>query len=198
MFDSPIQNAVDQLAKLPGIGQRTALRLVLHLISGERSLIAPLAESLDELGDKVRECEQCHMVTSEHSLCSICRASSRDQAQLCIVARVQDLVALEGTHEFRGLYHVLHGVLAPMDGIGPKELRTSSLVERLGKGLIREVILATPPTVEGEATALYLADLIHNYGVSVSRIASGVPVGGDLQFADRLSLSRAMALRRTF
>jgi recombination protein RecR len=198
MFDSPIQNAVDQLAKLPGIGQRTALRLVLHLISGERGLIAPLAESLDDLGAKVRECEQCHMVTSEQSLCSICRAPLRDQTQLCIVARVQDLVALEGTHEFKGLYHVLHGVLAPMDGIGPKELRISSLVARLGRGLIQEVILATPPTVEGEATALYLADLIHSQGVNVSRIASGVPVGGDLQFADRLSLSRAMALRRRF
>ncbi len=198
MFDSPIQNAVDQLAKLPGIGQRTALRLVLHLISGERSLIASLAESLDDLGNKVRECEQCHMVTAERDLCAICQMASRDQTQLCVVARVQDLVALESTHEFRGLYHVLHGVLAPMDGIGPKELRTQSLVERLARGLIQEVILATPPTVEGEATALYLADLMHSQGVSVSRIASGVPVGGDLQFADRLSLSRAMALRRRF
>lgn len=198
MFDAPIQYAVDQLAQLPGIGQRTALRLVLHLISGERGLITPLAESLADLGNKVRECEQCHMVTSEQTLCAICRTPSRDQTQLCIVARVQDLVALEATHEFRGHYHVLHGVLAPMDGVGPKELRVQSLNERLKKGFIQEVILATPPTVEGEATALYLADLMQNLNINVSRIASGVPVGGDLQFADKLSLSRAMALRRRF
>lgn len=194
----PIQYTIEQFAKLPGIGERTALRLVLHLIAQDRNLISLLSHALIELGDKVHECEQCHMITAEGLKCSICKSSSRDSKMLCVVARVQDLMALESTGEFRGFYHVLHGVLAPMEGIGPSELRISSLINRLKENLIEEVILATPSTVEGEATALYLSQELSVYPVRVTRIASGVPVGGDLQFADRLTLSRAMALRRGF
>ena len=138
------------------------------------------------------------MLTTEQALCAICRSHSRDSHSLCVVAQVQDLIALESTHEFKGFYHVLHGVLAPMDGVGPNELRVSSLLERLQQGSIEEVILATPPTVEGEATALYLAQELQPLGPKVTRIASGVPVGGDLQFSDRLTLSRAVQLRRLF
>ncbi|MES2503549.1 MAG: recombination mediator RecR [Myxococcota bacterium] len=198
MFDAPIQNAVEQLARLPGIGQRTAMRLVLHLVAQDRALMPALSEALSELESKVRECERCHMITAEEATCAICRSRSRDERVLCVVARVQDLMALEATHEFTGYYHVLHGVLAPMEGIGPSELRIPSLMVRLKESGIEEIILATPPTVEGEATALYLSQELHGMNVRITRIASGVPVGGDLQFADRLSLSRAMALRRKF
>ena len=198
MSSDPIQYAINQFAKLPGIGERTALRLVLHLIAQDRNLISLLSGALLELGDKVRECELCHMITADSTLCSICRSASRDTKILCVVARVQDLMALESTSEFRGFYHVLHGVLAPMEGIGPGELRISSLLSRLKESPLEEIILATPSTVEGEATALYLAQELAAYPVKITRIASGVPVGGDLQFADRLTLSRAMALRRGF
>lgn|SRR3989338_3772820 len=198
MNPDPIQYAIDQFAKLPGIGERTALRLVLHLVAQDRSLISPLSSALLELDNKVQECELCHMITADASLCSICRSLSRDRKIVCVIARVQDLMALESTAEFRGLYHVLHGVLAPMEGIGPSDLRISSFINRFKKNPFEEIILATPSTVEGEATALYLAQELAAYPVKVTRISSGVPVGGDLQFADRLTLSRAMALRRGF
>ncbi len=194
----PIQHTIEQFAKLPGIGERTALRLVLHLIAQDKNLIGLLSEALVQLEQKVAECELCHMITADGARCSICRSVSRDSKILCVVARVQDLMALEATSEFRGFYHVLHGVLAPMEGIGPQDLRIASLFERLKQSEISEIILATPSTVEGEATALYLAQELQNHLIKVTRIASGVPVGGDLQFADRLTLSRAMALRRGF
>lgn len=192
----PIQYTIEQFSKLPGIGERTALRLVLHLIAQDRNLIGLLSEALVQLDQKVAECEQCHMITADGVSCSICRSLSRDSKVLCVVARVQDLMALESTSEYRGRYHVLHGVLAPMEGIGPDNLRISTLFPRLDG--IEEIILATPSTVEGEATALYLARELQSHAVKVTRIASGVPVGGDLQFADRLTLSRAMASRRGF
>lgn len=192
----PIQHTIEQFAKLPGIGERTALRLVLHLIAQDRSLIGLLSEALNQLEGKVAECQQCHMITADGPLCSICRSTSRDTKILCVVARVQDLMALESTSEFRGLFHVLHGVLAPMEGIGPGDLRIPSLLGRLAG--VEEIILAIPSTVEGEATALYLAGELSKSSVKVTRIASGVPVGGDLQFADRLTLSRAMLLRRGY
>lgn len=196
MTSDPIQYTIQQFAKLPGIGERTALRLVLHLVAQDRNLIGLLSGALLQLDQKVAECEQCHMITADGALCSICRSLSRDSKVLCVVARVQDLMALESTSEYRGRYHVLHGVLAPMDGIGPGDLRISTLFQRLNG--IEEIILATPSTVEGEATALYLAQELQARVVKVTRIASGMPVGGDLQFADRLTLSRAMALRRGF
>ncbi|MEI6805005.1 MAG: recombination mediator RecR [Myxococcaceae bacterium] len=198
MSSDPIQYTIEQFAQLPGIGERTALRLVLHLVAQDRSLIARLSDALVQLDQKVHECEQCHMITAMGPRCSICVSHSRDAKTLCVVARVQDLMALEATSEFRGFYHVLHGVLAPMEGIGPGDLRIATLLQRLVGGLVEEIILATPSTVEGEATALYLAQELAPHSIKITRIASGVPVGGDLQFSDRLTLSRAMALRRGF
>lgn len=198
MNTDPIQYTIEQFAKLPGIGERTALRLVLHLVSQERGLIGDLAEALVQLGQKVKECEICHMITADGSQCSVCRSSTRNRKIICVVSKVQDLMALESTSDFRGLYHVLHGVLAPLEGVGPSDLRLFSLIERLKAGNVDEVIVATPSTVEGEATALFLVHELSELPIKITRIASGVPVGGDLQFADRLTLSRALAMRRGF
>lgn len=198
MNSDPIKQAIDQFSKLPGIGERTALRLVLHLIAQDRNLIALLSNALLELDRKVQECEVCRMITAEGPRCAICSSLSRDRKIICVVARVQDLIALEASSAFRGLYHVLHGVLAPMEGVGPAELRMSSLQKRLQENCVEEIILATPFTVEGEATALYLLQELAAYPIRVTRIASGVPAGGDLQFLDRLTLSRAVASRRGY
>ncbi|MBH1989439.1 MAG: recombination protein RecR [Myxococcaceae bacterium] len=198
MKPNPIQHAIDQFSRLPGVGERTALRLVLHLVSNDREALLGLGQALDALSTQVRECSTCHMVTTECNQCSVCSSTSRDKKVLCVVSRVQDLMALERTAEYRGLYHVLHGVLAPMEGIGPSKLRIQSLLNRLLKEEVEEVILATPATVEGEATALFLFQELSERSFNVTRIATGVPVGGELQFADRMSLSRALALRRHF
>lgn len=200
LSEDPIKHLVEQLAKLPGIGERTALRLVLHMLSSERDSVPTLAAALMEAAERVHECTCCHMLTALDVLCSTCSSVSRDRSVVCVVATVQDLMALESTNDYKGLYHVLHGTLAPMEGIGPKELRIASFLSRItdSNREIKEVIMATPPNVEGEATALYLAGQVSGLEVSVTRIASGVPVGGDLQFADRLTLSRALHLRQRF
>ncbi len=196
----PVKRLMEQLSQLPGIGERTSLRLVLHMLSSARESMYTLAQTLTEVADRVKECMTCAMLTTEENGCSICSSLSRDRTILCVVASIQDLMAIETTAEFRGVYHVLHGTLAPMDGIGPQDLRIPSLLTRLSNKAeaVREIILATPPTVEGEATALYLAEQMKGFGIPISRIASGVPVGGDLQYADRLTLSRSMQLRRGF
>lgn len=194
----PIKQLVSHFSKLPGIGERTALRLVLHLLDKERSSIFALASSLNEVGQKVRECLKCCNLTADEELCTICSSNSRDESKLCVIATVQDLMAIEATGEFYGFYHVLHGTLAPLEGKGPSQLRMGSLFERLKSedNNVKEMIIATPPSVEGEATALYLCEEVRDLPVLVTRIASGVPVGGELQFTDRLTLSRAMSLRR--
>ena len=193
MLSKPIEALVAAFAKLPGVGERTALRHVLYLLTENRTAITDLAASLLEVGEKVKECDLCHNLTADdEDTCRICRSNVRDHATLCVVASVQDLIAIEMTQTFNGRYHILHGLLAPIKGIGPDELRIEALSNRLRAGHeIKEVIVATPPTLEGEATALYLAEVLVAFGVNVSRIASGVPVGGDLQYADRLSLSQA-------
>lgn len=196
----PIKHLVEQLSRLPGIGERTSWRLVLHMLSNDRELLASLSEALLEVGQSVRECVQCHMVTTQDEFCVTCTSVNRDSSVICMVATIQDLMAIEATNDFRGHYHVLHGVLSPMEGIGPRDLRMGSFIQRMraGDNVIKELIIATPPTVEGEATALYVADQIKDFSLKITRIASGVPVGGDLQFADRLTLSRSLALRRGF
>ena len=194
----PIRALVSQLSRLPGIGERTATRLVHHLLRQDRALLHALAESLVDVADHVHECTRCCTLTANVGLCSVCKDTRRDDGILCVVATIQDQAAIEATSEFRGRYHVLHGTLSPIDGTRPEDLRLQPLLARLldDDKAVLEIILATPPSVDGEATALYLARLLGPHGLKLTRIASGVPVGGDLQFADKPTLARAIALRR--
>ncbi len=193
----PIARLVNELSRLPGIGERTALRLALHLLEQKKEQVISLAESLIEVSQNVVECSSCCNLTAHSALCHICQKPGRDDAIIAVVSCIQDLMAIESSAIFRGRYHVLHGVLKPLNGIGPDKLRIEHLKMRLEKNnLIKELILATPATIEGEATALYIRNQLREHAIKVSRIASGVPVGGDLQFADRLSLSRALLMRQ--
>ena len=187
-----------QLSRLPGIGERTATRLVHHLLRQDRELMRALAHALVDVAERVHECPRCCLLCATEGLCSVCNDGRRDDTVLCIVASIQDQAAIEATGEMRGRYHVLHGTLSPLDGIGPDELRIQALLQRLSTTDtgVKELILATPPSVDGEATALYLYRQLSPLGLGLSRIASGVPVGGELQFTDRLTLARALATRR--
>jgi recombination protein RecR len=195
----PIRALVSQLSRLPGIGERTATRLVHHLLRQDRALMRALAEALVEVADHVHECPRCCTLTANAGSCSVCDDHRRDDTVLCVVSSIQDMAAIEATSEFRGRYHVLHGTISPLDGTRPDDLRLQPLLARLHSDdkAVKEIILATPPSVDGEATALYLSRLLGPHGVILSRIASGVPVGGDLQFADKPTLARAIALRRS-
>ncbi len=195
-MSDPVARLVSQLSLLPGIGERTALRLALHLLGQKKEQVLSLAESLVDVAQNVVECRTCCNLTAYADQCSICLKSGRDEEIICVVSCIQDLMAIESSASFRGHYHVLHGVLAPINGIGPKELRINELLSRLASKPVREIILATPSTVEGEATALYIKQELGDADIKISRIASGVPVGGDLQFADRLSLARALSMRQ--
>lgn len=198
MTSDPIRTLVGQLSRLPGIGERTATRLVHHLLRQDRELMRALATALVEVAERVHECPRCCLLCATEGTCAVCSDPRRDDTVLCIVATIQDQAAIEATGEMRGRYHVLHGTLSPLEGIGPDELRIQPLLSRLSstdKG-VKELILATPPSVDGEATALYLFRQLRPLGLALSRIASGVPVGGDLQFTDRLTLARALATRR--
>ena len=196
-LEEPIRRLLDQFCKLPGIGERTAMRLVLHVVNGSAESMQEFAGCLQEVASQVGECRICCGLTVQQEQCKICRSPSRDRATICVVASIQDLMAMESTGEYQGLYHVLHGNLSPMAGIGPKELRIQHLLDRLAHNeTIQEIILALPSSVEGEATALYMMQQLASYNVKVSRIASGVPVGGELQFTDRLTLSRSLMSRQ--
>jgi recombination protein RecR len=193
----PIARLVNQLALLPGIGERTALRLTLHLLQQKKEFVTGLAECLVEVAQNVTECSVCCNLTAYSDRCSICQKPGRDSSVVAIVCGIEDLMAIESSMSFRGLYHVLHGVLQPIQGIGPDKLRIKALLQRLAEqNSISELILATPASVEGEATALFIHEHVKDRGLKISRIASGVPVGGDLQFADRLSLARALLMRQ--
>lgn len=197
MAIDPIQRLIGEFARLPGIGERTALRLALYLLEQKKDRAISLAQSLVDMADNVVECEICCNLTAYSRRCTICQKSGRDRSVLCVVSCIQDLMAIEASNSFTGLYHVLHGVLAPLNGVGPDQLRMRSLQKRLlEENSVKELILATPATVEGEATALYISQEFGENISIISRIASGVPVGGDLQFADRLSLARALMQRR--
>jgi recombination protein RecR len=191
----PIARLIVELAKLPGVGEKTAARLAYHILRAPAEDAASLAAAITELRLKIRLCSQCWDFT-EADPCALCRDERREPGLLCVVAHPQDLIAIERTGGYRGRYHVLHGVLAPLDGVGPDELRVAELVRRCGEGEVREVIVATNPSVEGETTAIYLAKLIRPLGIKVSRIATGVPMGGELEYADRLTLARAIDGRR--
>jgi recombination protein RecR len=186
---------VAELAKLPGVGEKTAARLAFHILRAPVEDAAALAAAITDLRAKIRLCSQCWDFTEEDP-CAICRDQRREAGLLCVVAHPQDVLAIERTGGYRGRYHVLHGVLSPLDGIGPDDLRIAELVRRCGGGEPREVIVATNPSVEGETTAIYLAKLLRPLGVRLSRIATGVPMGGELEYADRLTLARAIDGRR--
>lgn len=193
-YAGPIARLVQQLGKLPGIGEKTAARLAFHILRASAEDAAALAAAISEVRQKIRFCGLCCNLT-EADPCDICADARRDAALICVVAHPQDVIAVERAGGFRGRYHVLHGVLAPLEGIGPDELRIRELIRRCGSG-VEEVILATSPSVEGEATAVYLAKLLRPLGVRTTRIATGVPIGGELEYADQVTLSRAIVGRR--
>ncbi len=195
MYEGIVQDVIDALGRLPGIGPKGAQRIAFHLLKADPEEVTALAEALLSLRDKVRFCDTCGNV-SEGDTCSICRDPRRDPAVLCVVEESKDVVAIERTREFRGRYHVLGGAISPMDGVGPDDLRIRELMARLADGSVEEVILATDPNLEGEATATYLARLVTPLGLTVTRLASGLPVGGDLEFADEVTLGRAFEGRR--
>jgi recombination protein RecR len=194
MLDGPIQRLVDELARLPGIGPKSAQRLAFHLLAIEETDARRLAAAIIEMRDLARLCQRCFNVTSTEE-CSICTDPRRDPTAVCVVERAQDIIVVERTQEFRGRYHVLGGALSPIEGIGPGQLRVAELRRRVSDEGIAELIVATNPTVEGDTTAMYLAREFKPLGVRVTRLASGLPVGGDLDYADELTLGRALAGR---
>ena len=195
MFASPIARLVQQLAKLPGIGEKTAARLAFHILRASPEDAAALAAAIADVRQKIRFCSICCDLT-ETDPCAICRDQRRDGSVVCAVAQPQDVVAIERAGGYRGRYHVLHGVLSPLDGVGPDDLRIAELLRRCQGDGVSEVIVATSPSVEGEATAVYLAKLLRPLGVRATRIATGVPMGGELEYADQVTLARAIDGRR--
>jgi recombination protein RecR len=195
MYEGIVQELIDELGRLPGIGPKSAQRIAFHILQTESFDVSHLAEVLTQVRERVRFCEICGNV-SEQDTCSICRDPRRDPTLICVVEEAKDVVAIERTREFRGLYHVLGGAISPIDGVGPDDLRIRQLMQRLADGTVTEVILATDPNLEGEATATYLSRLLHSLDITVSRLASGLPVGGDLEYADEVTLGRAFEGRR--
>jgi recombination protein RecR len=191
----PIQRLIHRLARLPGIGEKSATRLAFHLLRAPEGHARELAQAILEVKEKIRLCSRCCNLT-EDDPCALCADARRDASILCVVAQPTDLLAVERSGSYRGRYHVLHGVLSPLDGVGPDDLRIRELLERLPESSIGEVILATSPSVEGESTAMYLARLLKPLGVRVSRIAAGVPIGGELEYVDQITLGRALEARR--
>ena len=194
MLSPAVENLVAQLTRLPGVGTRTAHRLAFHLLRVPRDEAQALAAAIDEVKERVRFCSECGNLTEEER-CAICRDERRDRTLVCVVEQPADLVSLERTHEYRGLYHVLGGSLSPIDGVEPEHLRIDELLGRVERNGIEEVVLATNPNMTGEATAAYLADRLRGR-VRVTRLASGLPVGGDLEYADEVTLGRALSGRR--
>jgi recombination protein RecR len=192
----PVAALINEFSKLPTIGPKTAARLVFHLLNKPRADAESLADAIIALKDRVRLCTSCFSITEEDP-CSICSDSRRDAKILCVVAEAKDIFALERTSAFNGRYHVLGGLISPMDGIGPAQLRVKELIERIGSNGFEELIVATNPNAEGEATALYLSRLVNPLGVLVTRLAYGLPIGGDLDYADEVTLAKAIEGRRT-
>src|SRR5690554_5917751 len=195
MYDGAVQDLIDELGRLPGVGPKSAQRIAFHLLAADPADVRRLADALIEVKEKVRFCRTCGNVAQDEQ-CRICADQRRDPHVLCVVEEPKDVVAIERTREFRGRYHVLGGAISPIEGVGPDDLRIAPLLTRLADGTVTEVILATNPNVEGEATATYLARLLAPMGLTVSRLASGLPVGGDLEYADEVTLGRAFEGRR--
>ncbi len=196
MYDGIIQDLIDEFGRLPGIGPKSAQRIAFHILQTESFDVSHLAQLLTDLREKVRFCQICGNV-AEQETCGICRDPRRIPTTICVVEEAKDVVAIERTREFRGLYHVLGGAISPIDGIGPDDLRIAQLLGRLSDSTVTELIIATDPNLEGEATATYLTRLLVQPGLTVSRLASGLPVGGDLEYADEVTLGRAFEGRRS-
>jgi recombination protein RecR len=194
-YAPPVESLIEELRKLPGVGSKTAQRLAYHLIRIPRNEAEKLAHAILSLKETIRYCSVCNNIT-DHDPCRYCADPSRDKSMICVLEEPHGVLAIEKTREYRGAYHILLGVLSPLQGIGPDQLQIKGLMERIKNGDIKEVILATNPNVEGEATALYLSRLIRPLNVRVTRIATGVPVGGDLDYADQITISRALEGRR--
>ena len=197
MYEGIIQDLIDELGRLPGVGPKSAQRIAFHIIQSDRVDVSRLAEVLKTVKERVKFCTTCGNI-SEEELCKICRDPRRDNTSICVVEESKDVIAIEKTREFKGKYHVLGGAISPIDGIGPENLRIRELMQRLAETQIAEVIIATDPNLEGEATATYLTRLIKPIGVKVSRLASGLPVGGDLEYADEVTLGRAFEGRTSY
>jgi recombination protein RecR len=202
MYPAPLARVIQELSKLPGIGEKTAARLAFHMLKGKKEDVFSLADSLGKLRKEMGLCRNCfgfsevEPLNGEAALCAICQSPGREQDKICVVEEPADLIAVEKSQEFRGLYHVLQGTISPLDGVGPDALRIRELVERLRSGAVREVIVATNPTMDGETTALYLSKVIKPLGVAVTRIARGMPMGGDLEYIDAVTLGKALEGRR--
>ena len=201
-YPAPLARVIEELSKLPGIGEKTAARLAFHLLKGKKEDVLSLAESIGKLRQEIGLCRNCfgfsevNPLNGENALCGICGNMEREQDKICVVEDPADLIAVEKSQEFKGQYHVLHGTISPLDGIGPDALRIKELLDRLKAGTVREVIVATNPTMDGEATALYLSKVIKPLGIAVTRIARGLPVGGDLEYTDVVTLGKALEGRR--
>jgi recombination protein RecR len=195
VYEGAVQDLIDELGRLPGVGPKSAQRIAFHLLQQDSEDVARLVSALTEVKARVRFCEVCGNV-AEAERCRICADPRRDQTAICVVEEPKDVVAIERTREFRGTYHVLGGAISPIDGVGPDDLRVRELVTRLASNEVQEVIIATDPNLEGEATATYLSRLLRDLGVTVTRLASGLPVGGDLEYADEVTLGRAFEGRR--
>ena len=197
MYEGIVQDLIDEFGKLPGIGPKSAQRMAFFVVQNENYDPTKMSELLSTIRDKVRFCQICGMI-SDQDTCGICSDARRNPAMICVVEEAKDVLAIERTREYRGYYHVLGGAISPIDGIGPDDLRISSLMTRLADSSVTEVIIATDPNLEGEATATYLSRLLVQPGLAVTRLASGLPVGGDLEYADEVTLGRAFEGRRTF
>ena len=188
---APLQNLINQFERMQGIGHKTAQRMAFYVLGLSREEANAFANAITEAHTKIKQCKICCDLADDE-LCPVCKSESRDKSVICVVEDPRDVAAIERTHEYKGLYHVLHGAISPMDNIGPDQIRIKELIARLGDGAVDEVIMATNPTVEGEATAMYVSKLLKPMGITVSRLAYGVPVGADLEYADEVTLSRAI------
>jgi len=197
MYEGIIQDLIDELGRLPGVGPKSAQRIAFHIIQSDRVDVTRLAEVLKTVKERVKFCSICGNISVEE-LCKICRDPRRDKTSICVVEESKDVLSIEKTREFKGTYHVLGGAISPIDGVGPENLRIKELMTRLSETTIGEIIIATDPNLEGEATATYLTRLIKPLGIKVSRLASGLPVGGDLEYADEITLGRAFEGRRSY
>jgi recombination protein RecR len=202
MYPAPLARLIQELSKLPGVGEKSAARLAFHMLKGKRDDVFRLAESIGRLRQEMGLCDRCFGFSEvqaqkeEGTQCDVCRNSDREDDKICVVEEPADMIAVEKSQEYRGQYHVLHGTISPLDGVGPDALRIKELLERLRDNVVKEVIVATNPTMDGEATALYLSKVIKPLGVSVTRIARGLPMGGDLEYTDAVTLGKALEGRR--